>query len=142
MSKVEKQVILSNQVVCLKCGTRPFSANRHDFRYCKCRAVAVDGGTEYLRRLWTGGPAEEVFSELSVSWPESDYEQMVELFKPLWPAERAFTLAKAYAAVRGLPRELLDPLLRAVEWAATSRRNVHGLVCAFVRVERDGEWLN
>jgi hypothetical protein len=44
-------MILSNQIRCLKCGDEPWSANRHDFRYCGCGAVAVDGGQDYLRRL-------------------------------------------------------------------------------------------
>jgi len=26
------------------------SENRHDFKWCSCGAVAVDGGKEYLRR--------------------------------------------------------------------------------------------
>lgn len=42
--------ILSNQIKCLKCGDEPFSAHRHDFKYCKCGAVAVDGGMAYLKR--------------------------------------------------------------------------------------------
>ena len=24
--------------------------HRHDFKFCKCGAVAVDGGTDYLKR--------------------------------------------------------------------------------------------
>lgn len=27
------------------------SDNRHDFRYCKCKGLAVDGGSWYLRRV-------------------------------------------------------------------------------------------
>ncbi len=44
-------MILSNQVECLKCGDKPFSAHRHDFKYCKCEKVAVDGGMDYLKRM-------------------------------------------------------------------------------------------
>lgn len=44
-------MILSNQVRCQKCGDTPFSATRHDFKYCKCGAIAVDGGISYLRRV-------------------------------------------------------------------------------------------
>jgi len=43
--------ILSNQIHCLKCGDEPYSAHRHDFKYCKCGSVAVDGGMDYLRRV-------------------------------------------------------------------------------------------
>lgn len=45
------RVIVSNQVECLVCGDRPFSAYRHDFKYCECGATAVDGGCFYRRRL-------------------------------------------------------------------------------------------
>jgi len=44
-------MILQNQIRCNKCGDEPFSTHVHDFRYCKCGAVAVDGGMSYLRRL-------------------------------------------------------------------------------------------
>lgn len=44
-------MILQNQVRCNKCGDEPYSAHRHDFKYCKCGSVAVDGGMEYLRRV-------------------------------------------------------------------------------------------
>jgi hypothetical protein len=53
---------LSNQIRCKKCGDEPWSAHRHDFKYCKCGAVAVDGGMDYLRRL--GNP--EDYEEMSI----------------------------------------------------------------------------
>jgi len=43
--------ILSNKIKCLKCGDVVESKSVHDFRYCKCGAVAVDGGRDYLRRV-------------------------------------------------------------------------------------------
>jgi hypothetical protein len=43
--------IVSNQVHCRLCGDNPFSSHRHDFRGCKCGAVFVDGGNDYLRRV-------------------------------------------------------------------------------------------
>ena len=47
-------MIILNQVKCLKCGDEPFSRTVHDFKYCKCGNVAVDGGQEYLRRVCVG----------------------------------------------------------------------------------------
>ena len=44
-------MIVQNALICGKCGDYIFSAHRHDFKYCKCGAVAVDGGMEYLRRV-------------------------------------------------------------------------------------------
>lgn len=40
-----------NKAKCLKCGDIIESKHRHDFVFCKCESVAVDGGKDYLRRL-------------------------------------------------------------------------------------------
>ena len=42
--------ILINKIQCNKCGEVIESTSRHDFKFCKCGAVAVDGGKDYLRR--------------------------------------------------------------------------------------------
>lgn len=39
--------IWMNRIKCKKCGDIITSNNRHDFKYCKCRAVFVDGGSWY-----------------------------------------------------------------------------------------------
>lgn len=57
-------MILSNQVRCTKCGDTPFSANRHDFRSCKCGSIAVDGGMDYLRRVGDTSTYEEMSIEI------------------------------------------------------------------------------
>lgn len=44
-------VILTNAIRCTKCGTTIESTNRHDFVWCPCKSVAVDGGKDYLRRV-------------------------------------------------------------------------------------------
>lgn len=43
--------ILVNKIRCKKCGEVIESKSVHDFKFCKCKSVAVDGGHEYLRRL-------------------------------------------------------------------------------------------
>lgn len=43
------QIIL-NKIKCKKCGDEIESRSVHDFKFCRCGAVAVDGGHEYLRR--------------------------------------------------------------------------------------------
>lgn len=43
--------ILHNRARCKRCGTIVESHSQHDFRWCPCGAVAVDGGREYLRRV-------------------------------------------------------------------------------------------
>lgn len=42
--------IITNKIKCKKCGDIIESTYRHDFKVCKCGAVAVDGGCDYLRR--------------------------------------------------------------------------------------------
>lgn len=36
-------------VKCNKCGELIYSRTRHDFHYCHCGNVAVDGGRDYLK---------------------------------------------------------------------------------------------
>ena len=45
-----EQEIIINKIRCKKCGDVIVSTHRHDFKFCKCGAVAVDGGKDYLRR--------------------------------------------------------------------------------------------
>ena len=64
-------MIISNQIRCVHCGDEPWSGTRHDFRYCECKKVAVDGGMEYLRRI--GNPNDYVdisivLSDKEVKW--------------------------------------------------------------------------
>lgn len=47
-----------NAAVCLKCKDYIRSLNKHDFRKCKCGAVAVDGGSHYARTM--GNPEDMV----------------------------------------------------------------------------------
>lgn len=54
--------IITNQIKCKECNHTITSTNRHDFKYCQCGKVAVDGGKAYLKR--TGDP--EAYEELSV----------------------------------------------------------------------------
>ena len=53
--------ILVNKIKCKKCGDIIESKSVHDFKRCKCGAVAVDGGHDYLKRC---GNLED-FEELS-----------------------------------------------------------------------------
>jgi hypothetical protein len=47
----EMQKIYVNKIRCKKCGDIIESFSVHDFKFCQCRSVAVDGGHAYLRRL-------------------------------------------------------------------------------------------
>lgn len=53
--------IITNKIKCKVCGDIIESKYTHDSRVCSCKAVGVDGGLEYLRRM---GNLED-FEELS-----------------------------------------------------------------------------
>ena len=52
-----------NKIRCKRCGDVIESKTVHDFKFCKCGAVAVDGGKEYLRRCFIN--TEDDYEELS-----------------------------------------------------------------------------
>jgi len=49
-----------NKIKCRLCGDVIESTHNNDFKRCKCGAVAVDGGHEYLRRLGNPKDCEEL----------------------------------------------------------------------------------
>ena len=66
---MEKKIIKVNKIKCRKCGDNIESTLVHDFKFCLCGACAVDGGTEYLRRI---GERED-WEELS-EFGETEYQ--------------------------------------------------------------------
>jgi hypothetical protein len=43
--------IKCNKAKCLKCLEVIESKHVHDFVWCSCKAIAVDGGKDYLKRV-------------------------------------------------------------------------------------------
>lgn len=66
LKKLQK-VIISNKVRCKSCGEVIESLHTHDFKWCSCRRVAVDGGKSYAKRCYSGSSPEETYEELSVT---------------------------------------------------------------------------
>lgn len=64
--------ILENKAKCLVCDNVITSVHRHDFSCCACGNVCVDGGKDYIRRVFRDGPAS--FEELSVYEKEQDHD--------------------------------------------------------------------
>lgn len=56
--------IIKNAIRCKNCGDVIVSEHRHDFKYCSCKMVAVDGGNSYLRRCFTN--SQDDYEELSI----------------------------------------------------------------------------
>ena len=53
-------MIKSNKVKCKKCHDIIESVHRHNMVSCKCGAISVDGGKEYLRRVGELSSVEEL----------------------------------------------------------------------------------
>ena len=46
------RVIISNKAQCRLCGDIIESTHRHMLQRCSCKSITVDGGQDYLRRLF------------------------------------------------------------------------------------------
>jgi hypothetical protein len=65
--------VISNKIRCRDCGDVIESRYCHDFKFCKCGAVAVDGGREYLRRVGKLEAIEELSETMQAEYEEPDY---------------------------------------------------------------------
>lgn len=130
--------ILSNQVICKKCGDAPWSGSRHDFRPCKCGNVTVDGGLEYLRRLHNGGD----WIDISIEWPVEKYEETQAALSQTFIDGDLDKVCDIWIEREGLSDRIRPALYAAAKWAVDTRRNTFGLICALARTERDGEFYD
>lgn len=67
------QTIIRNAIRCNCCGDVIESRDDHDFKYCSCKRVAVDGGHDYLRRCYT--TSRDDYTELSEFAETPDEEE-------------------------------------------------------------------
>ena len=75
-------MIISNKARCLSCMEVIESKHRHDFVYCKCGKIAVDGGKDYLKRVGNLNDYEEL-SVACDSIPEED-EPIISSRDDIW----------------------------------------------------------
>lgn len=57
--------ILRNAAKCLRCDDEIESEYRHDFKWCSCRSIFVDGGFDYIRRGISEGVSLDEVKDLS-----------------------------------------------------------------------------
>ena len=63
---VMERKIIRNRIKCKHCGDIIESTSVHDFKFCSCGKVAIDGGKCYLKR--TGNPKDlEELSEFDLA---------------------------------------------------------------------------
>ena len=53
-----------NRAKCKKCQDVIESKHRHDFVTCKCGSISLDGGRDYMRRLYPAHPCEDWIEEM------------------------------------------------------------------------------
>ena len=63
--------LIRNAIKCNHCGDVIESIHRHDFKWCKCKTVYVDGGLDYCRVGFRNSPDD--FEDLS------EYEEVEEI---------------------------------------------------------------
>lgn len=85
--KVNK--IIKNAARCTHCGDIIESKSVHDFRWCSCKTIAVDGGCEYLKRCFKNSPADiedmSEWEEVEVpDKPEPTYDMYDTLCEEGW----------------------------------------------------------
>lgn len=88
--------LVKNCIKCTKCGDVIESKYTHDFRWCNCKNIFVDGGLEYSR---IGGAALD----------DNSYENLCE-YEEYTPEEKDFILGK-----RALNRQMAEQDEEAVE---------------------------
>jgi hypothetical protein len=74
VKKYTREVIVHNRVKCLKCGEVIESKSGHDFKYCSCGNVAVDGGHNYLRRCFKTDEWEDCSETFTEEREPSEWE--------------------------------------------------------------------
>ena len=74
---MNEKKLIKNAIKCNICGDVIESKHRHDFKFCKCGAVAVDGGLDYTRRIFKNSPND--FVDLSEWGYEEDCELNCEI---------------------------------------------------------------
>lgn len=57
-----------NAIKCKKCGDIIMSTSVHDCKFCRCGAVGVDGGYDYLKRMGNREDYEELSIEKEVNY--------------------------------------------------------------------------
>jgi hypothetical protein len=57
--------LIKNIIQCKSCEDIIESTHRHDFKWCQCGKVAIDGGLDYGKRIYPEPPSEDWIEDLS-----------------------------------------------------------------------------
>ena len=68
--------LIRNAIRCNNCKDIIESKHTHDFKFCKCGMVGIDGGLNYTRRIFKNSPND--FTDLS-EWGEVEEIEKIEI---------------------------------------------------------------
>jgi hypothetical protein len=57
--------LIKNIIKCKSCGDVIQSIHTHDFKWCECGKIAIDGGLSYGKRIYPEPPMEDWIEDLS-----------------------------------------------------------------------------
>ena len=138
MDKVT-DTIIQNEAKCLSCDDIIWSGNRHDYKECSCGAIAVDGGMEYIRRVFLD---RNLYEERSLSTNKDNLAAVVSSFHYLRKVETCDNPALASYVIGMYGAEEDNEIVsvaatEAVKWGMETGRNSFGMVLAVIRSLRD-----
>ena len=135
-------MILQNEAQCRKCNDIIWSAHRHDFKTCKCGAISVDGGMDYIRRV--GNPEDIIDRSLT-----TDKETFTSTVNWISEQNKTGADAEAFSDIvfheygnKTINNPDMEPLIKAAQWGIDTGRNTLGIVLAVIRAMRDNGVLN
>jgi len=69
-------------IICPNCNDTIFSRARHDFHWCSCKEVAIDGGFDYVRTSFKNYLPQKIELEINVTKQElyDDWNQRIDKF--------------------------------------------------------------
>ena len=70
--------MVRNMAKCAVCGDIIESKYRHDFVQCICKAIAVDGGQDYMRRCGNPEHFDREFDETMAAAIRENADRMIE----------------------------------------------------------------
>lgn len=148
------KIILQNEAQCLNCNDIIWSGSRHDFKSCKCGNICVDGGMEYIRRVYSSNDAVGLMRDRSLTVSDGD------AFKRLVKTVEFFThnrvdddvimllVCLAYHKDRDRyrpkyqPEEFVDDVLEEIDTMKDTGRNALGITLGVIRVLRRHKLLD
>lgn len=70
------EIILRNSARCLHCGDEIESTHRHDFKWCRCGKLGVDGGHAYIRQIGSAGMDTSIVAVRETDAPETTVDAL------------------------------------------------------------------